>query len=55
MLNRFNHPDQAIVARYQEHGAQIGDTATDRQLSYQSLREGWEVGGFAEDWVRFWH
>jgi len=55
VLNRFNHPDPAVVARYQEHGAQIGDTATDGQLSYQSLREGWEVGSFAEDWARFWH
>ena len=55
VLNRFNHPDKAVVGRYQEHGAQIGDTATDGQLSYHSLREGWEVGSFAEDWVRFWH
>ena len=55
VLNRFNHPDPAVVARYQEHGAQLADTATDGQLSYQSLREGWEVGSFAEDWARFWH
>jgi beta-lactamase superfamily II metal-dependent hydrolase len=43
------------VERYQRHGAQIGDTATDGQLSYQSLREGWEVGSFTKDWARFWH
>ena len=55
VLNRFNHPDQAVVGRYQEHGAQIGDTATDGQLSYQSLRKGWEVGSFTKDWARFWH
>ena len=55
VLNRFNHPDQTVVERYQRHGAQIGDTATDGQLSYQSLREGWEVGSFTKDWARFWH
>ena len=35
--------------------ARKGDTATDGQLSYWSLREGWEVDSFSKDSARFWH
>ena len=38
--NRFNHPDQGVVGRYEQQEAQIGDTARNGQLSYRSLREG---------------
>ena len=53
--NRFNHPDQGVVGRYEQQEAQIGDTAKDGQLSYRSLRAGWQVDNFAKDWARFWH
>ena len=53
--NRFNHPDQDVVERYRQQEVQIGDTAMDGQVSYWSLREGWEVDSFSKDWVRFWH
>ena len=39
--NRFNHPDQGVVGRYEQQEAPIGDTARNGQLSYRSLREGW--------------
>ena len=51
----FNHPDQGVVGRYEQQEAQIGDTLRDGQLSFRSLREGWQVDSFAKDWARFWH
>ena len=53
--NRFSHPDQGVLGRYEQQEAQIGDTAKDGQLSYRSLRAGWQVDNFAKDWARFWH
>ena len=49
----FDHPDQGVVGRYEQQEAQIGDTASDGQLSFRSLREGWQVDNFAKDWARF--
>ena len=51
----LNHPDQGVVGRYEQQEAEIGDTARDGQLSYRSLRGGWQVASFAKDWARFWH
>lgn len=51
----FDLPDQGVVGRYEQQEAQIGDTAKDGQLSYRSLRAGWQVDNFAKDWARFWH
>jgi len=44
-----------VVRRYQQQEVQIGDTAMDGQVSYWSLRKGWEVDSFSKDSARFWH
>ena len=53
--NRFNHPASEVVKRYERQQARIWDTAVDGQVTFLSLRGGWQIKTFSEDWAGFWH
>ena len=53
--NRFDHPASEVVKRYERRQARIWDTAVDGQVTFLSLRGGWQIKTFSEDWAGFWH
>ena len=53
--NRFNHPASEVVKRYERQQVRIWDTAVDGQVTFLSLRGGWQIETFSEDWAGFWH
>jgi competence protein ComEC len=53
--NRFDHPASEVVERYEMQQARIWDTAVDGQVTFLSLRGGWQIKTFSKDWAGFWH
>jgi competence protein ComEC len=52
-LNRFGHPDLAVLARYQ--GMRVSNTAVLGAIAYQSTNDGWQVAYARQQRRRYWH
>lgn len=53
--NRFGFPKQDIIARYQQHGARILDTARSGAIDIHLDRAGISIHGHRQQQRRFWH
>jgi len=53
--NRYGHPADEVIKRFDRAGIKMMDTALTGQLNLASTAQGWTIETWADAGRRFWH